>query len=250
MCICVLLLCAVQLYVLGRHCVLTRRNSITPAVLEAATAAAPAGRQGVLILPRLSADKLAAVAAAQQHGSSAQCRHPASGTADGSNVPTNGASHVPHKISSSGSSSSGTALADASVHGDPLAPPLWAMQQLAAYLRKALGMNLFNVDIIAPSNTLSSTSSCSACGTNSNTACGAASSTADGEHIVVPRHLQQQQHHQQQEQQDGQQQQQQQELLVVDINYFPGYDKVPGAELLFADFLAECAASAACVSRS
>jgi hypothetical protein len=58
-------------------------------------------------------------------------------------------------------------------------------------------MNLFNVDIIAPS--------------------------------VAP---------QQQEQQL------QQQLLVVDINYFPGYDKVPGAELLFADFLAQCAACA------
>jgi hypothetical protein len=30
------------------------------------------------------------------------------------------------------------------------------------------------------------------------------------------------------------------QLVVVDINYFPGYDKVPGAEALFADFLASC----------
>ena len=94
----------------------------------------------------------------------------------------------------------GAVVADTSVEADPHAPPLWSMGQLAAYLRSSLGMNLFNVDIIAPS--------------------------------VAP------------QQQEQQEQQLQQQLLVVDINYFPGYDKVPGAEVLFADFLVQCAAHA------
>lgn len=183
----------VQLYVIGPSCVLTRRNTITPDTLEAAAAAAPAGKQGVAILPRLSADKLAAVAAAQQQQQSQAMKVAA--------TPAGGAD----SSGSNGGSSTGVAVADASVEGDTCAPPLWVVQQLAAHLRTALGLNLFNVDIITPSQQVSA-------------AAGV----------------------QQQQQEPGVQQQ----LLVVDINYFPGYDKVPGAEVLFADFLAECAATA------
>jgi hypothetical protein len=162
-----------QLYVVGRSCVLTRRNTLTPAVLQAAAAAAAAAAAGgeglgagVVILPRLSVDKQAAVAAAQQQQ---QQQQPQQAVVN---------------------SSAGIVLADASVQGDPYAPPLWAMQQLAAHLRGALGMSLFNVDIIVPS---------------------------------------------------GEQEQGGARLLVVDINYFPGIDKVAGGEQLFADLLAECA---------
>ena len=194
--------CVLQLYVIGPSCVLTRRNTITPDTLEAAAAAAPAGKQGVAILPRLSADKLAAIAAAQQQQQSQAMKVTATPAAGVDSSGSNG---------SSGGSSTGVAVADASVEGDVYAPPLWAVQQLAAHLRTALGLNLFNVDIITPSQQVSA-------------AAGV----------------------QQQQQQLGQQQQEpggvQQQLLVVDINYFPGYDKVPGAEVLFADFLAECAA--------
>lgn len=135
----------------------------------------------------------------------------------------------------------GVALADASVTGDATAPPLWAMQQLAAYLRQQLQLSLFNVDIIAPTNIsvfdhklqqphiahlaqqpfgklpqkgpdsmvpqqITTTSNLSASDLKATTAragvCGGV-----------------------------------RQYLVVDINFFPGYDKVPGAELLFADFL-------------
>lgn len=154
-------ICSLQLYVIGRSCVLTRRNTLTPALLEAA-AAAGGPQAGVVILPRLSADKLAAVAAAQQQQQL--------------------------QMADSSWGGAGAVLADVSVQGDSQAPPLWAMQQLAAHLREALGMSLFNVDIIVPS-----------------------------------------------EQGRGAR------LLVVDINYFPGIDKVPGGEQLFANLLAECA---------
>jgi hypothetical protein len=193
-----------QLYVIGPSCVLTRRNTLTPDTLEAAAAAAPAGKQGVAILPRLSADKLAAIAAAQQQQQSQAAELAAAPSA---------------KIDSSGGSSGsskGVAVADASVEGDTCAPPLWAVQQLAAHLRTALGLNLFNVDIITPSQQVSS----------------------QQQQLLLQQGQQQEDHQQQQQQPGGVQQQ----LLVVDINYFPGYDKVPGAEVLFADFLAECAA--------
>eukprot|EP00879_Flechtneria_rotunda_P019887 GHRR01020903.1.p1 GENE.GHRR01020903.1~~GHRR01020903.1.p1 ORF type:complete len:497 (+),score=218.65 GHRR01020903.1:511-2001(+) len=100
--------------------------------------------------------------------------------------------------------SNGRSLCDDSVAGDAAAPPMWAMQQLAAYLRQQLQLNLFNVDIIVPEQqetpvqlAVSSDSS------NDRTRTAAVCSCC----------------------------------LVVDINYFPGYDKVPGAEALFADYL-------------
>lgn len=132
-----------------------------------------------MILPRLSADKWAAVQQAQQQAQ----------LVSGSSIKSSG---------SSGSGGFGAAVADVSVEGDTLAPPLWAMQQLAAHLRKALGLNLFNVDIIVSSSSVSGSGASG--GSNSN------SSTS---------------------------------VLVVDINFFPGYDKIAGAEVLFADFLAD-----------
>jgi hypothetical protein len=108
--------------------------------------------------------------------------------------------------SGDGNSAAGTALADASVAGDAAAPPLWAMQQLAAYLRQQLQLNLFNVDIIAPEqqqlvvdDSMGPTSSSSIEGSSSSSC---------------------------------------RRFLVVDVNFFPGFDKVPGAEQLFADYLA------------
>jgi hypothetical protein len=176
-----------QLYVIGSSCVLTRRDTITPEVLAAAATAAPSGEDGMVILPRLSANKFAAAKLAQQASQQQQQQQEAQ-----------------QQLEGSGSGGRGAAVADASVAADPQAPPLWSMGQLAVYLRSSLGMNLFNVDIIAP-----------------------------------PQAPPQQQH----------QHQQQQQLWVVDINYFPGYDKVPGAELLFADFLAQCAAYAGSTAR-
>jgi hypothetical protein len=164
------------------------------------------GKHGLVILPRLSADKLAAVAAAKQQQQQQQQRGPVHSLAShGQSGDT-----IRQASSSSSSSSVGAALADPSVLGEPWAPPLWAMQQLATHLRKALGMNLFNIDIIAPNHNSSG---------------------------VSDRDVDLQGGQQQQQQQQGSVQQ----LLVVDINYFPGYDKISGAEELFAEFLAQCA---------
>jgi hypothetical protein len=201
----------VQLYVIGPSCILTRRNTITPDILESAATAA--GKQGVVILPRLSADKLAAVAAAKQQQQQQQEQGPAFSVAPRGQPGATISQATTTTTSSSSSSTVGAALADASVFadasvlGDAVAPPLWALQQLAAHMRKVLGMSLFNLDIIVPD-------------------CG---SSCVADHDVGV--------------QGGQQQLQSsvQQLLVVDINYFPGYDKIPGAEELFADFLAQCA---------
>lgn len=202
-----------QLYVIGPSCVLTRRNTLTLDILEAATAAAPAGRRGVVILPRLSADKWAAVQAAQQQQQQV----------------LNSVSPTVNSASSSSSSSSvdggGAAIADASVADDPAAPPLWAMQQLAAHLRATLGLNLFNVDIIAPSQGLQATDEGACCAASLSLNGSNEGSVGDDEGQGPPQ---------------GAAQSHQRQLLVVDINYFPGYDKVPGAELLFAQFLAQC----------
>jgi hypothetical protein len=127
---------------------------------------------------------------------------------------------------------------------------MWAMQELGTHLRLAYGLNMFNVDIIAP---------------DAATAAGA---------ICIERILGQleTQQHEKQAVQGGQQQQKppfrqgqvddsclegtatahdgdavvaekngDKCYLVVDVNYFPGYDKVPGAERLFADFLSSSA---------
>lgn len=205
---------ALQLYVIGPSCVLTRRSTLTPDILEAATAAAPAGRAGVVILPRLSADKWVAVQAAQQQPQQQALNDvaPAANSASSSSSNVDGG---------------GAAIADASVADDPAAPPLWAMQQLAAHLRAALGLNLFNVDIIAPSEGLqaSGEGGCCAAGLAVN---GRYESCIGVDGGQGP------------QQAAAQLDERQQQLLVVDINYFPGYDKVPGAELLFAQFLAQC----------
>lgn len=65
-------------------------------------------------------------------------------------------------------------------------PPGWVTDALAASLRKRLGLQLFNFDMICP---------------------------------------------------EQQPQQQQGLYYVVDINYFPGVDKLPGFEAMFVDFL-------------
>lgn len=71
-----------------------------------------------------------------------------------------------------------------------VAPPEWALLQLAAHLSRQLGgLTLFNVDIIQPETSQPS-------------------STV--------------------------------QYLVVDVNYFPGYDKVSGAEPLLAAHLGSC----------
>jgi hypothetical protein len=187
-------------------------------------------RSAVVLLQRVSAVPLSAGDAAlgdstrSQRGMPATAASPLSiqgqtpAAAAAPLVSQPAATHIQAATEGAGNSGThctagGTALADASVAGDAAAPPLWAMQQLAAFLRHKLRLNLFNVDIIAPD--------------------------------------QQRQQHQQLRQPDTVTQQtgsigagasagnsSSRQYLVVDVNYFPGFDKVPGAEQLFADYLA------------
>lgn len=115
-----------------------------------------------------------------------------------------------------------------------LSPPGWLIQELAQRLRQHLGLNLFNFDVIVPlaqrhggSNGANCSSSgnhgmagahhgvCS--GGREGNACSGGSAEAC--------------------QQRQQQEQQQLVYHVIDINYFPGYEKLPGYEDLMVQFL-------------
>jgi hypothetical protein len=228
-----------QLYVIGPHIVLTRRSTLTMQRIQQAAAASYGSsssepdRSAVVLLQRVSAVPLSALDAAHGSSSSASTRSQRSMPATAASpssiqgqtsataaplVSQAAAAHTQGATGDAGNSGTqcnagGTALADASVAGDAAAPPLWAMQQLAAFLRHKLQLNLFNVDIIAPD--------------------------------------QQRQQHQQLQQSDTVTQRtgsigagasagnsSSRQYLVVDVNFFPGFDKVPGAEQLFADYLA------------
>lgn len=80
-------------------------------------------------------------------------------------------------------------------------PPGWMTDGLAAVLRKRLGMQLFNFDLICPDG------NCSGPGP---VPCGA---------------------------------EQESRYYIIDINYFPGVDKIPGFEQIFVDFLAAACAA-------
>jgi hypothetical protein len=73
-------------------------------------------------------------------------------------------------------------------------PPDWSLLQLAKQLKEAIGLTMFNMDVICPQQ-----------------------QTQPG--VVNYR--------------------------VVDINYFPGFDKLPRFEEKFADFLVACGREAA-----
>jgi hypothetical protein len=245
------IIACLQLYVIGPNIVLTRRSTLTLEHLQQAAAAAAAGagqssstdavRPALVLLQRVSAVPLHAAHAGQ--GSSSHdcsegstpaeavqpaeaaltCRRlsqaaaaptaamPATAAAAATvatqlaaqqdRKPAEGAGH-----SSSCRSSSGIALADSSVAGDAAAPPLWAMQQLAAFLRQQLQLNLFNVDIISPQQ----------------------------QHQQRPAH----ELHDRMSSSCVCKGSDCRQFLVVDVNFFPGFDKVPGAEQLFADYLA------------
>lgn len=70
-----------------------------------------------------------------------------------------------------------------------LQPPDWSLPQLAKQLQKAIGLTMFNLDVICP--------------------------------LQQPK--------------NGEV-----NYRVVDINYFPGFDKLPSFEDKFADFLVAC----------
>lgn len=91
------------------------------------------------------------------------------------------------------------AAGSADGRGDPAAPtapdpPRWALEALASHMRSALGLTLFNFDLIA------------------------VAPPAPGESLVggCPAGA---------------------SYLVIDINYFPGFEKLPDYESLMAEFL-------------
>jgi hypothetical protein len=88
-------------------------------------------------------------------------------------------------------------------------PPEWALRALAAWLREALGLSLFNFDLIAPEPGVH-TASCGAGSAERSHSCAGCDGAQDP-------------------------------LLyyVVDINYLPGYDKLgDGAQRALGAYLA------------
>jgi hypothetical protein len=223
-----------QLYVIGPHIVLTRRSTLTvqhiqqtAAAAAAATAASDGGsitgalRPAVVLLQRVSAVPLSAADAAHgcSNSTSNQQGMPETSLPVSSQGHTAAAAVAPAgavrqpavaHIQAATEGAAGTALADASVAGDAAAPPLWAMQQLASFLRQELQLNLFNVDIIAPQQQQQQQQQPESATEHSDSVreCGGAGNSSK------------------------------RQFLVVDVNFFPGFDKVPGAEQLFADYLA------------
>lgn len=86
-------------------------------------------------------------------------------------------------------------------------PPLAAVEHLAAYIAQAFDLNLFNMDIISPSEPARQAS----------TACDAISDAGASTGFQPPGGCR--------------------TYYVVDINYFPGFDKVQGAEAMLVDFI-------------
>ncbi len=99
-------------------------------------------------------------------------------------------------------------------------PPPWATHALATVLRQRLGLELFNFDLICPSNTqqlrMQHRSSRDSLEANAPPDTAAAANT---EWLYY----------------------------VVDVNYFPGVDKIPNFEAIFVDFLKDACKGWGCV---
>jgi len=84
-------------------------------------------------------------------------------------------------------------------------PPQWALEALAAHLRSSMGLNLFNFDLITVDKTTVEEAAENGGGGGAKTTATAAPPDAD--------------------------------FLVIDINYFPGFEKLPDYEGLLIEFL-------------
>jgi hypothetical protein len=90
-------------------------------------------------------------------------------------------------------------------------PPMRLIQELAERLRRHMGLNLFNFDVIVPLSQQQKLQHCAAPPPAANgKAAGRISSPEQQQDVVYH---------------------------VIDINYFPGYEKLPGYEDLMVQFL-------------
>ena len=91
-------------------------------------------------------------------------------------------------------------------HGVP-PPPDWLLQALAARLRAHLGLSLFNFDVIVPA---SGSGGGAPGGLGGEEGMPAAAAAGGGDEFL---------------------------LHLIDINYFPGFEKLEGYEAIMVDFL-------------
>ncbi|KAF6252338.1 hypothetical protein COO60DRAFT_540504 [Scenedesmus sp. NREL 46B-D3] len=195
MCMCSRCCCwCCQVYVLGSQTVVTARPSLGEAVLEA--------EQGVQQLPRISCVSVFGKQMQQQRQREQQQQAQSLGAAagacchqereHGSRECCSSQRQQQQQPASSGAQGLAAVAASWRPPESAMCPPEWVTSGLAATLRRELGMQLFNFDLLVP------------------------------------------------EQQAEQQQGDAPPLCyVVDINYFPGVDKIVDFELRFVKLLWE-----------
>lgn len=200
---------------MGDHTVLATRNTLTQHQLQEALATPEATVSGVCVLPRLSA------------------------------VPKSAAAHTAAPPSNNGSNGAAEGAQAEQQQAEVSAPlPQWAVQQLAAYMRQQLQLNLFNMDIIVPSTAAAATSAAAALGTAAAHPPTPAGDAAAAAHVHMgTAAVALLADGTQQGCSSGGGQGVAPQLLVVDVNYFPGLDKVPGSEAMLADYLARVVAA-------
>uniref|UniRef100_A0A6U2JB51 Inositol-tetrakisphosphate 1-kinase n=1 Tax=Chlamydomonas euryale TaxID=1486919 RepID=A0A6U2JB51_9CHLO len=192
-----------KVYVLGDTSVVCRRPSLSDKYLGQ--------RHGVLQLPRISCKTVrpdfhgsGSAAAAMELGHSSgglgteACMSPSPSSYD---VTLDSESEAQMTPSSSRPSSPYDAAGAGMLSPSHGRPPDWVTQALAKELRARLGMELFNFDLIVPTDEVPASAGIE----------GDARSDSDGSSSVV--------------------------FYVVDINYFPGVDKIPNFEQVFLGFL-------------
>ena len=98
-------------------------------------------------------------------------------------------------------------------------PPQWALEALAAHLRASLGLNLFNFDLITVDKTRAPPAAAAAenGGGGGGNGGGSANGDSPSSAAAAPPAA---------------------DYLVIDINYFPGFEKLPDYEGLLIEFLA------------
>lgn len=168
--------------------------------------------KGVLSLPRISCrskDRLVKNAPAYRISSGSNCR-----STPGSRA--NSALGFRSSVPGSGLDTPGRG---SSHNSHPDLPPEWFTHALAGELRESLGLELFNFDLIQ-------TDSCALLSRSASRGCSGSSIVEDSSLLLsssssgTPADAEDPHYY------------------VIDINYFPGVDKIPTFENIFVEFLA------------
>lgn len=190
-----------QVYVLGNQTVVTKRPSLGESHLGEEAQA-----KGVLSLPRISCrskDRLVKNAPAYRISSGSSCRTGSGAALD--------------RGSSGGIGTGSSPGFTTNTHPD--LPPEWFTHALAGELRESLGLELFNFDLIR-------TDSCAVLSRSASRGCSGSSIADESATLTTssssgtPADAEDPHYY------------------VIDINYFPGVDKIPTFENIFVEFLA------------